>query len=124
MTRLEQLEHQGLAPQLPPPGPAAHLLAYLFEAGPVGYGAMGAVPLTHSEIQAWQTNTGIDLQSWEARSLRRLSVDYVSASAQAAAPDCPPFYLGHADQTDRRQLVAQKIKLALSALASKPQKVH
>lgn len=115
MTRLEQMEHQGLAPQLPPAGPAAHLVGYLFEAGPVGYGAMGPVPLAHSEIEAWQRNTGIDLQAWEARALRKLSIDYVSASGQAAAHDCPPFYMADEDLPERRQVVAKQIDLIFGA---------
>jgi len=125
MTRLQQIEHQGLAPALPPAGPAAHLLGYLFDAGPVGYGAMGEVPLSHGELAAWQHNTGVELQAWESRALRRLSTEYVSASNQATEPDCPPFYLPADELQDRRQDVASRVRGIFGALTKpQPAKAH
>lgn len=92
MTRLERMEAQGQQPALPPLGAAGYLVGHLFECGPVGYGAMGPVPLSHLELQAWQANTGVELQAWEARALRRLSQDYLAASNAAQALDCPPYF--------------------------------
>lgn len=93
MSRLQQIEAKGAQPCLPPEGAAAYLTGYLFDAGPVGYGAMGPVPLSHSEIAAWQQNTGIELAAWEARAIRTLSSDYLVASNAADAHDCPPYYI-------------------------------
>jgi hypothetical protein len=125
MTRLEQIESQGLAPDLPPPGPAAHLFGYLFEAGPVGYAAMGPVPLSHTEIAAWQSNTGIELAAWEAKALRKLSADYVQASSQASEHDCPAFYIADPEAADRRQVVAKQIDLLFGARVRQAnQKAH
>lgn len=93
MTRLERMEAQGQQPALPPLGAAGYLVNYLFEVGPVGYGAMGPVPLSHLELAAWQANTGIELEAWEARALRRLSIEYVSASNAAQPFDAPPPYV-------------------------------
>ncbi len=66
-----------------PPCSAPYLLGYLFEVGPAMHTGMGDAPLSHSEIAAWQANTGIRLTAWEARTLRRLSVDYVNETARA-----------------------------------------
>lgn len=68
---------------------AQYLIAYLFEIGPTLAAGMGNGPLTHSEIQAWQNNTGIELQPWEARFVKRLSNEYLNESQRAVARDCP-----------------------------------
>lgn len=90
MTRLQKIQSQGVAPAMPPPGMAAYLADYLFDAGPVTHNAMGSAPLGWQDLQAWQRSTGIELQAWEARALRRLSHTYLGASQAALAPDCPP----------------------------------
>lgn len=51
---------------------------------------MGAGPLTHQEILAWQVLTGIALQPWESRLLRRLSIEYVAESHRAEKLGCEP----------------------------------
>lgn len=92
MTRLQLLQARDQAPDMPPPGAAAHLVSYLYEIGPVSSGGMGAVVISWPEINAWQMATGIDLAAWEARGLRRLSQEYLAASHEAQAHDCPaPF---------------------------------
>jgi hypothetical protein len=70
---------------------AAHIVAYLFEIGPTLAGGMGEVPVPESEIESWQRNTGIELQSWEARTVKRLSREYLSESQAATEPNraCP-----------------------------------
>ena len=62
-----------------PPCDATYLVGYLFEIGPT----LGETPLTHSEIEAWMRNTGIRLSTWEARVLKRLSIEYLDESRQA-----------------------------------------
>jgi hypothetical protein len=115
-TRLDSLMKRDLQPDLPDPGPAAHLIDYLFDMGPVMSGGMGPVPLSHSEIQAWQQNTGVELRAWEASTLRRLSIEYLSTSADARDPSCPaPFTV--APQEDRRTVVARMIGATLGARA-------
>lgn len=76
-----------------PPCDAPHLIAYLFEIGPVAPGAMSGAPLSFLEIQAWQDCTGIALESWEARVLRRLSAEYLSESHAATKRDCKPPWI-------------------------------
>ena len=60
---------------------ALYLVGYLFEIGPT----MGDGPLTHSELEAWMRNTGIPLNTWEVRTLKRLSIDYLAESQKATA---------------------------------------
>lgn len=50
---------------------------------------MGAVPLSWTTIDAWQRVTGISLDPWEARLIRRLSSDYLAMSREAENETCP-----------------------------------
>lgn len=115
---MDQITAKGLEPQLPPPGPAAHLIGYLFEAGPTSPGAMGAHVLGHVDLAAWQANTGIALQAWEAKGLRRLSAEYLSASHDATEPDCPPFWAAPDATADRRAAVSDNVRSLFGRLAN------
>jgi hypothetical protein len=106
MTRLQTLQAKGLSPDLPDAGLAAHLLGYLFEVGPI---APGPEPVSWTELQAWQHATGIELQTWEARALRRLSYDYLDATLEAQSPTCPAPYTEQ-PSIDNRQAVANAVR--------------
>lgn len=73
---------------------APYLVGYLFEVGPVMPAGMGAGPVTHEELRAWQAGTGIELQPWEFRALRGLSQEYLTESHQAEQPDRPAPWNG------------------------------
>jgi hypothetical protein len=75
------------SPEMPPLEVGGYLATYLFEVGPAGSGAMGPTVITHQEIQSWQTLTGIVLQPWEVRALRRLSGEYIAESRKAEKRD-------------------------------------
>jgi hypothetical protein len=64
-------------------------------------GSMGNAPLPHSEIAAWQDNTGIKLTPWEARMLRTLSAEYLSSAQEAEDAQCKPPW---AESNDAKQL--------------------
>ncbi|MDP3650905.1 MAG: hypothetical protein Q8R67_04395 [Rhodoferax sp.] len=76
---------------------------------------MGNVPLTHSEIAAWQRNTGVDLTAWEAQTLRQLSRDYLGESQSAEAPDCPAPWSPLITETTRED-VSKKVQNAFRTL--------
>lgn len=113
VSRREAQKNQGITDPDMPPCDAPHLLGYLFEIGPTLAAGMGEGPLTHGEIASWQANTGIELQAWEARLLRRLSIDYLNQSHKARARDCPPPW-GDAPVPN---LKAERTRNALRALA-------
>lgn len=58
---------------------ADYILVYLQEIGLT----LGDQPLNFGEIESYQNVSGIDLQSWEARILKKLSVAYLSESNKA-----------------------------------------
>lgn len=88
-SRSRRLEDEGADLPLPP-CPYPQLIEFLMEIGPVMAGAMGAVPVGWRDISAWAECTGIRLSPWAARAVRRLSIEWLSASQAGEAEDCPP----------------------------------
>lgn len=99
-----------------PPCAALYLVDWLFEIGPVMASGMGCVPLTHGEIEAWQHNTGIGLEQWEARMLKKLSLIYLAETQAAAAADYPAPWLGASYAQSSLHLKAQALKDSIREL--------
>ncbi len=89
---------------------AEYLLEHLFDIGPVQNTGMGLAPISHMELRAWQDNTGICLQSWEAEFLRRLSSEYVRAATDAKRPDCPAPWIEAPYAKPPPNLVAKRMR--------------
>lgn len=80
--------------QLPPLAFGAYLIEILFEIGPIKPAGMGvAIGIDEIDVYAWQCNQGVELTSWEARTLRRLSREYAHMLSQASDPACPAPYV-------------------------------
>ena len=77
-------------PEMPPLEEGGYLVGYLLEIGPVQASGMGQGPISHESILAWQALTGIELEPWESRLLRRLSSEYLSESNRAQKLGCEP----------------------------------
>lgn len=71
---------------------------------------IGDGPITHCELRAWQENTGIELQPWEARTLRSLSNDYLFESIAARKYDRAAPWSDDAMTQDNREAIAMKIR--------------
>ncbi len=93
-SRRAEFERDDLAVDMPECS-ASYILEYLFELGIT----IGEHALTHGEIRAWMDNTGIDLSSWEAQTLKKLSEAYLSMSYESRKPDAEtpwteaPYYM-------------------------------
>lgn len=93
-SRREEFESNNQAVEAPDCS-AAYILDYLLELGMT----IGEHALTHSEIRAWMQNTGIDLSSWEAQTLKKLSEAYLSMTFEAKKNDSEtpwedaPYYM-------------------------------
>lgn len=75
---------------MPEPGDAAYLLSHFREVGPT----LGDAAISSSELRHYQENMGVRLNPWECKTLRRLSIEYLSEShraTQAEADKTPPF---------------------------------
>ena len=105
-------------PILLPPNPAEHVTDWLLEIGPTSISGMGEAPVSWETIDAWQRLTGIELDPWEARTIRRLSSAYVGQRYEARKPNCPPPYNG-ADESvvAKRDTVTAQFKAFMQAFA-------
>ena len=88
VTRLKQMEADGIEPTMPPLPPAPYL-DWLLELGPTEAAGMGAAAISWRTIEAWCSRTGNDPSPWEARLLRRLSSAWLAEADRARKPDCP-----------------------------------
>jgi len=73
-----------------PPNPMPHITERFIEMGMIEAAGMGTVPLSWSTIAAWSHMTGVRLCPWEARTIRRLSTEYLAESRRAEDMTCPP----------------------------------
>lgn len=117
-SRREAFKNDGLEDLDMPPCDAIHIVGYLFETGPTVAAGMGESVLSHSEIRAWQSNTGVNLQAWEARYMRKLSAEYLCESHAAKKRDCPAPWLDAPYLKPAKNIVACRMQQALIALAA------
>jgi hypothetical protein len=104
VSRHEQMRKMGVTPPMPP-NPAPHLIDRFVEMGMMEAGGGGAVPLSWREIHYWQADTMVRLPPWEARLMRRLSVDYLAESRRAEDETCPaPWSAPHSEEMKRAEL--------------------
>jgi hypothetical protein len=89
LSRIDDLKRKKIDPPMPP-NPAPHITDWLIEMGLTEAAGMGAVPISSSELAAWQGNTGVRLAPWEARLIRELSKIYLAEGRAAESENCPP----------------------------------
>lgn len=92
-----------------PPCEMIYMVDYLFSAGPTLSSPMGATPLTHQEIWAWQQNMGLELCPWEINSLREMSRQYLSELLQSDKHDSPPPWIPEIDK-EYGEVIARRVK--------------
>ena len=94
VTRLKAMQARNEQPVLPPVS-ARHIVDWWLEIGPAGDGA-----LTWQEIAAWEQLTGIELEPWEAKTIRSMSAAFVSQRFEARKAGCPAPYSTEQDEQD------------------------
>ena len=90
LSRAAQMRANGIRNPLMPPNPLPHIIDRLLEVGLSEPAGMGIGPVTWLTIDAWRRQTGADLPPWEARLIRRLSIEYVAEQRRAESENCPP----------------------------------
>ena len=85
----------------------AYILDLLSEAGTVGYGFSGAVPLSFAEIDAWARLTQTPLTPFEAGAIRFLSSEYCTV-ANDPERECP--YRSPDDQAKKDARALKKLE--------------
>lgn len=110
-----ELKDEDHIPEMPELVGHSQMLDYLWSAGPMMAGGSGPVPLSHTEIRAWQENTGNCLNCWEANLLRSLSISYANEFDAAKVPGRPAPFTVPVTQGERER-VAKKIQMQFEAL--------
>ena len=111
-SRRDTLDDDGLDIVLPECD-AEYLLEYLFELGMT----LGDRPLDHTEIASWQSNTGMELQPFEVRIIKRLSQAYLSASSEYKDPDSETPWVDAPRYMSRSYRNAMLVKASLRRAA-------
>lgn len=113
-TRLDRIVSNGGKPLMPDVGESGFVVAYWQDVGMVLSGGMGPVPLTASELTAWQRGIGIELMPWEFSTILEMSRAYLGARNEGTKADCPPPYGDPVNEFDRTA-VAKKVTNAFKA---------
>src|SRR5690606_17265417 len=92
-----------------PPNPAEYLTDWLWEIGP----SVGDRSIGYVDLAAWQEIAGVEMEPWEARTLRRLSGEYLGQSVKARKPGCPPPYNGE------REMARDRVAAQFAAMMAK-----
>lgn len=121
VTRLQKLEADGMVPEYPPL-PAPHIIEYLHEVGPVVPSGMGMLPISWQDLTAWQFNTGIEVEAWESRLLRRLSLEYLAQTAASEDPACPSPWADTTPTEVNRAAVDRKVRSAFGGFMARMNK--
>lgn len=116
-SRWRRIENAGGEIDLPEPGPAAYLLPWLFEAGPMQSGGMGPSALSWQEITSWSRMAGIALRPWEASALRDCSQAYLTQLHEAEEEGCPQPFIDLDRLEQRRAAVGSALQSLFSAKA-------
>jgi hypothetical protein len=103
--------------RMPDIGPFDDVVGYLFEIGPIGYGATGMVPLSWQDIAAWQSVTGIELDAFEAEAIMQLSCAYASMSEKASKDTCPAPWVD--PETIDRDMLSNRIERIFTAMQNR-----
>lgn len=93
---------------------AEYLVSYWQSLGKCSAGAMGAIPLSPTEIAAWQKGTQTALLPFEFTALLEMSRGYVSMLHEGEKPECLPPYGDPIKDFDREAL-GKKVSNAFKA---------
>lgn len=107
-SRLKRQQDDGFLLASMPPLSSDYLTRVFFVDGPALSSGMGQYPLTQQELESLQRNTGLELNPWEVRTLRRLSAEWLAESHKAESDDCPAPYTDLSEE--RRRDVAKHIR--------------
>ena len=97
--RIARMKAEKLAIDLPD-NPLQYLVDWLMEAGPLGVGGMGPVPISWQELEAWKRACEVSPTAWEIRVIRDLSRDFLDQMNKSREPTCPAPYTSGASNAE------------------------
>ena len=108
VTRLKAMEARGETPRLPLVS-ARHVAEWWLEIGPTS----GEHAVTWQDMAAWERLTGIELEPWEAKAIRSMSVAFRSEQITSRKPNSPQPW----DEGDRQDKVDAAFGAMMKALS-------
>jgi hypothetical protein len=108
------MKAQGVEPVLPALSPVLFenphmpiglpvMVEWLMEMGPTEPAGMGMATISWATIGYWEKATGVELNPWQAKLMRRLSGDWFRQSEEARKMDCPaPYQSRESVQANRK----------------------
>lgn len=108
------MQDDGIEPKFPV-NPSPAIIGRLMEIGPVEPAGMDRAPISWVTIQAWQSTMGKRLRPWEARLLRRLSIDYLTESRAAEDMQRPAPWAPQYRSTEELRAEARALRAVLRA---------
>lgn len=97
-----------------------YLLEVFYEIGPCVQTGMGHVPLDDTHLRAWQENSGIRLQPWEAAAVIRCSREWVVWQARGSDPGCASPWDAYAPPGELARAKAEALRTKFRGMAAKP----
>lgn len=111
ISRAQKLTSDKIKPAMPRIS-APHILSRLIDIGLTEAAGMGSGPVSWQSIKAWQDVMGVALPRWEARLIRKLSVEYLAFGRDAESENCPPPW--RAPVTEReKKLEVSRLEMVL-----------
>lgn len=101
LTRVERMKRDGVTVPMPP-NPLPHVIDRLIEIGLTEAAGMGAGPVSWQTMDAWANRTSVNIPPWEARLIRRLSVEYVAEQRRAESENCPPPWAWQTTEAEKQ----------------------
>jgi len=106
-SRLSTLDKENPARRLPE---VDSYLSMCFElSGFCLMGAMGAIPLTWSEVNSFAHGSGYQLTGWQSEHLIKMSRDYCYMLSKGADVNCPAPYQEGYNAEDMKQKMRDKV---------------
>lgn len=118
---MKALEARGQAPALPPVS-AGYLASWWLEIGSTVPTGMGEAPIGWADLAAWQEINGVELDPWEAKTIRAMSSAFIGMRYEAKKPGCPAPYSVETDK-DVEDRVTQQFGAIMKTLAARPKAV-
>ncbi len=112
VSRYEQMmrdsEHGIEMPELI--GNEPYIVGLLNEVGPATSNGMGIQGVSWLELKSWEHLVGIELESWQASLLYRLSKVYANEYSRSNGEDTDAPYIPYADTQEAKDAVEEKGK--------------
>lgn len=120
-SRAQYIVDRGGKPLFPKVKITNYMIGYWLELGRAKATGMGQSAFEPGDLIHWQNGTGIDLNAWEFRTLRKMSESFASFLPEAKQIACKPPYGNPFNDFDRKK-IDSKLRSVFDVLAQPKQR--